>query len=157
MRRALTHSLVILSMVTSLGAAHRPNNSAPKQVRANFPKPRRVHTAQPKPYQVGTASWYGKQFQGRATASGEPYNMFQFTAAHRRLPLGTWLKVTNLKNGRWVIVRINDRGPVPRGRILDLSYGAAQMLGTRLDGVAHVRLDLLPETTVAMAQFAGME
>lgn len=157
MRRALTHSLVIVSMVTSLGAAHRPNNSAPKEVRANLPKPRRVNS-KPKPYQVGKASWYGKKFQGRATASGEPYNMFQFTAAHRQLPLGTWVKVTNLKNGRWVIVRINDRGPVPRTRILDLSYGAAQMIGLRPMGVAQVRLDLLPETrTVAMADLAGMQ
>jgi rare lipoprotein A len=83
--------------------------------------------------------------------------MFQFTAAHRALPLGTWVKVTNLKNGRWVIVRINDRGPVPQARILDLSYGAAQMLGLRPLGVARVRLDLLPETNLAMAQLAGME
>ena len=155
MRRALTHSLVILGMVTSLGAAHRPNNSAPEHVSTAFPKARRVRPPQP-PYQVGRASWYGKKFQGRPTASGEPYNMFQFTAAHRRLPLGTWVKVTNLKNGRWVIVRINDRGPVPAGRILDLSYGAAQMLGVRPVGVARVRLDLLPETNVAMAQFAGL-
>src|SRR5512135_688815 len=144
MRRVLTHSLVIATMITSLGAANRPNNSAPNEVRYSPQRPRRVHTPQPKPYQVGKASWYGKQFQGRATASGEPYNMFQFTAAHRQLPLGTWVKVTNMQNGRWVIVRINDRGPVPAGRILDLSYGAAQMLGTRLAGVARVRLDLLP-------------
>src|SRR5258706_11829393 len=82
----------------------------------------------PKPYQVGRASWYGKQFHGRTTASGEPYDMFQFTAAHRQLPLGTWVKVTNMHNGRWVMVRVNDRGPVPESRIIDLSYGAAEML-----------------------------
>ncbi len=83
--------------------------------------------------------------------------MFQFTAAHRQLPLGSWVKVTNLKNNRWVIVRINDRGPVPASRIIDLSYGAAQVLGLRPMGVARVRLDLLPETQVAMADLAGMD
>ncbi len=155
MRRVLTHTLVVLVMATSLGAAHRTNNSGLKRTSATPSKPRKA--PKPKPYQVGTASWYGKQFQGRETASGEPYNMFQFTAAHRQLPLGTWVRVTNLKNARWVIVRINDRGPVPASRIIDLSYGAAQMLGIRPLGIAQVRLDLLPETTVAMADLAGME
>lgn len=144
-------------MVTSLGAADRPNNSGLKRTSASPSKPRKAKAPKPKPYQVGKASWYGKKFQGRPTASGEPYNMFQFTAAHRQLPLGTWVKVTSLRNGRWVIVRINDRGPVPANRILDLSYGAAQMLGIRPQGVAKVRLDLLPETKIAKADLAGME
>lgn len=158
MQRVLTRTLVILLMVTSLGAAHRPNNSGTDGITAKAPKPRRgVRTLKQRPYQIGTASWYGKYFQGRETASGEPYNMFQFTAAHRQLPLGSWVKVTNLKNNRWVIVRINDRGPVPPNRIIDLSYGAAQILGLRPMGVAKVRLELLPETQVAMADLAGME
>ncbi len=155
MQRVLTHTLVVLVMVTSLGAANRTNSSGLKRTSATPSKPRKA--LKPKPYQVGTASWYGKQFQGRETASGELYNMFQFTAAHRQLPLGTWVRVTNLRNGRWVIVRINDRGPVPRSRIIDLSYGAAQMLGIRPLGIAKVRLDLLPQTTVAMADLAGMD
>jgi rare lipoprotein A len=93
-------------------------------------------------------------FHGKATASGEPYDMFQFTAAHRQLPLGTWVKVTNLRNGRWVVVRINDRGPVPASRVIDLSYGAAAMLEFRRKGVERVRLDVLNPETVAMAQSA---
>ncbi len=153
MRRVLTHTLVVFLMITSLGAANRTANPSATRTSARAVQPR---AKRPKPYQVGRASWYGKQFQGRETASGEPYNMFQFTAAHRQLPLGSWVRVTNLHNGRWVIVRINDRGPVPSNRILDLSYGAAQMLGLRAMGVAKVRLDLLPEQTVAMADLAGM-
>jgi len=112
-----------------------------------------------KPYQIGKASWYGKQFHGRTTASGEPYDMFQFTAAHRQLPLGTWVKVTNVHNGRWVMVRVNDRGPVPESRIIDLSYGAAEMLFDAKDrGLLKVRLDIVQPEQVQMAQnLAGGE
>ena len=78
--------------------------------------------------------------------------MFQFTAAHRYLPLGTWVKVTNLRNGKWLMVRINDRGPVPESRIIDLSYGAAAMLEFRHAGVEQVRLDLVTPQMVAAAQ-----
>ena len=82
--------------------------------------------AELKPYQVGSASWYGKQFHGKTTASGEDFDMFEFTAAHRKLPLGTFVKVTNLKNGKWIIVRVNDRGPYVGNRIMDLSYSAEE-------------------------------
>jgi rare lipoprotein A len=83
--------------------------------------------------------------------------MFQFTAAHRYLPLGTWVKVTNLRNGRWVMVRVNDRGPIPESRIIDLSYGAASMLEFRHEGVEQVRLDILTPQVVAAAQYVGGE
>ena len=96
----------------------------------------------PKAYQVGTASWYGEQFQGKPTASGEPFDMRDFTAAHPSLPLGSFVKVTNLKNGKVVVVRINDRGPVVDGRIIDVSYNAAQALGFRERGLQRVRLDV---------------
>ena len=76
--------------------------------------------------------------------------MFRFTAAHRELPLGTLVKVTNLRNGKWVVVKVNDRGPVPRNRIIDLSYGAAQILGMRARGLAVVRLDVLPQRNEAL-------
>ena len=95
-----------------------------------------------RPYQVGTASWYGVQFQGKPTASGEPFDMRDFTAAHPSLPLGTFVKVTNLKNGKAVVVRINDRGPVVDGRIIDVSYNAAHALGFNARGLQTVRLDL---------------
>ena len=102
-----------------------------------------------KKFQVGKASWYGRQFQNKKTASGEPYDMHDLTAAHRKLPLGSWVKVTNLKNDRSVMVRINDRGPVMKSRILDLSYGAAMMLGMGSSGISSVRLDIIETPTVA--------
>jgi len=108
----------------------------------------------PKPYQIGRASWYGKQFHGRSTASGEPYDMFQFTAAHRQLPLGTWVRVTNLRNGRSITVRVNDRGPYVGNRIIDVSYGAAQMLELRARGTEKVRIDIANGEEVA-ATMAG--
>lgn len=93
--------------------------------------------------QVGLASWYGKRFQGRRTASGEPFDMNRRTAAHPSLPFGTRIEVTNLANGRKLVVRINDRGPSVDGRILDLSRRAAQDLGFLRDGVTRVRLRVL--------------
>jgi rare lipoprotein A len=93
-------------------------------------------------YQFGHASWYGTIFQGHPTASGENYNMYDLTCAHRSLPIGSLVKVTNLRNKKAVVVRVNDRGPVPEDRIVDLSYAAASFIGLR--GVAKVRLELLP-------------
>ena len=104
--------------------------------------------------QVGTASWYGKRFHGRQTASGDTYDMFQFTAASRTLPLGTMVKVTNLRNGKWVIVKVNDRGPYVGHRVMDVSYGAAQMMGFRQRGLERVKLEVIDPQTVAMAQTA---
>jgi rare lipoprotein A len=84
--------------------------------------------------------------------------MFQFTAAHRQLPLGTWVKVTNLRNGKWILVRVNDRGPVPETRIIDLSYAAAQLLGFRERGVERVRLDIVnPETMTVSYNLTGRD
>jgi len=91
----------------------------------------------------GIASWYGDDFHGKATANGECYNMYAFTAAHRVLPLPTVVRVTNLENNKSVVVKVNDRGPFARGRILDLSYAAAQSLGMTGKGTAPVRLEAL--------------
>lgn len=91
--------------------------------------------------QTGMATWYGKQFHGRRTASGERYDMHALTAAHRTFPLGTCIRVTALGGARSVIVRINDRGPFVRGRIIDLSYAAAQALGLGSAGNAQVTLE----------------
>lgn len=102
--------------------------------------------------QVGQASWYGKAFHGRATASGEEYDMFQLTAAHKTLPLGTYVKVTNLRNGKWAVLKVNDRGPYVGDRILDVSYGAAQVLNFRGRGVERVKIEVIEPQTIAMAQ-----
>jgi rare lipoprotein A len=92
-------------------------------------------------FQVGAASWYGEQYDGKTTASGEPFDMYDFTAAHATLPLGTFVRVTNLSNGKTVIVRVNDRGPFVSGRIIDVSYNAARVLDFLETGVQRVRLD----------------
>lgn len=107
-------------------------------------------------FDVGQASWYGEAFDGKTTASGEPFDMYELTAAHRTLPLGSWVKVTNLKNRRWVLVRINDRGPVPLDRIIDLSYSAARMLSMSGRGLAKVRLDLV-HTPAQISDMAMLE
>lgn len=93
--------------------------------------------------EVGIASWYGQDFHGRPTSSREIYDMHDMTAAHRILPFGTHVMVTNLDNDRSAVVRINDRGPFIKGRVIDLSYAAARVLGMVGPGTARVRLEVL--------------
>lgn len=92
-------------------------------------------------YATGLASWYGRKFHGRSTSSGEPYDMLQLTAAHRSLPIPTYVRVTNLENGRSTLVRVNDRGPFHNDRIIDLSFAAAYKLGFADRGTARVRIE----------------
>ena len=96
--------------------------------------------------QYGVASWYGEPFHGRLTANGERYDMYQLTAAHQHVPLGIHAIVTHLQNGRTVRVRVTDRGPFIKNRLIDLSYGAARRLGMVDDGIAEVKVEFLPET-----------
>jgi rare lipoprotein A len=93
--------------------------------------------------QTGTASWYGKKFHRRTTANGESYNMYAMTAAHKLLPMNTKVRVTNLENGKAATVRINDRGPFVKNRVIDLSYAAAKKLGVVGPGTARVKLQAL--------------
>ena len=93
--------------------------------------------------QTGEASWYGPTFHGKTTANGERYNMLSMTAAHKQLPFNTMVKVTNLANGVSAVVRINDRGPFLKGRILDLSYAAARALRANTSGVIKIRLEVV--------------
>ncbi|MEM7054633.1 MAG: septal ring lytic transglycosylase RlpA family protein [Pseudomonadota bacterium] len=88
----------------------------------------------------GDASWYGSKFHGRLTSSGEPFDMYEVSAAHKTLPLPTWVEVTNLRNGRTLVIRVNDRGPFKQGRIIDLSYAAAYKLDVLNDGTAPVEV-----------------
>ncbi|MEZ5524528.1 MAG: septal ring lytic transglycosylase RlpA family protein [Pseudomonadales bacterium] len=92
---------------------------------------------------TGTASWYGTKFHGHLTSNGEVYNMYGMTAAHKSLPIPTYVKVTNLNNGRYVIVRVNDRGPFHEDRLIDLSYAAATKLGYAKQGTAPVRVEAI--------------
>jgi rare lipoprotein A len=137
---SLTGCLLVASLLVSCTGVHGPV-SVPS---AGEPQPD-ASGAEPPPshVQVGMASWYGKPFQGRPTASGEIYDMYQATAAHRTAPLGTSAVVTNLDNGQAVRVRINDRGPHKRNRILDLSYGAARQIDMVRAGSARVKVEFL--------------
>ena len=151
MHRRLAQGMALAFVLAILGAAQGPNISeaTAAPVSSVQPKPEiRTHAEKPKPYQVGTASWYGEDFVGKPTASGEPYDMYDMTAAHLTLPLGSYVRVTNLRNGRAVVVRVNDRGPIVPGRIIDLSYGAATALGYQKRGLQRVRLDVVhpPQT-----------
>jgi|HubBroStandDraft_3_1064219.scaffolds.fasta_scaffold282608_2 rare lipoprotein A len=146
MRRCIARGLAIACLIVGLGAAQGPNISeaTAAPVSSVQAKPEiRQQVSKIKPYQVGTASWYGQIFHGKPTASGEPYDMYDMTAAHLTLPMGSYVKVTNLRNGRAVVVRVNDRGPIVPGRIIDLSYGAAQALQFKQRGLQRVRLDLV--------------
>jgi rare lipoprotein A len=158
MRRRIAESLAVVLSVASLGAGAASGRGSSEAAKVTSPpviatsgqKSNKKHKSQP--YQVGTASWYGDYFQGKPTASGEPFDMHDFTAAHPSLPLGTFVRVTNLRNGKVAVVRINDRGPVVDGRIIDVSYNAARALGFKERGLQKVRLDIFQPTTLAQLQ-----
>src|SRR6266516_4006585 len=144
MCRRIARGLAIVLSVVSLGAAQKPTSSESATNRSNLTqasKEARYKARKAKPYQIGTASWYGDYFQGKPTASGEPYNMYDLTAAHPTLPLGSFVRVTNLRNGRSVVVKVNDRGPIVPGRIIDVSYSTARVLQFKAQGLQRVRLD----------------
>ena len=150
MRRRIAYGLMIGVVIIGLRAAQGPNNSeassAPPSPAETKPEIRK-QVGKGQPYQVGTASWYGEDFEGKPTASGEDYDMYDMTAAHPTLPLGSYVRVTNLHNGKAVVVKVNDRGPIVPGRIIDLSYGAAQALEFEHKGLQRVRLDLVKPRT----------
>jgi peptidoglycan lytic transglycosylase len=106
----------------------------------------------------GVASWYGEQFHGRQAANGELFDMEALTAAHRTMPLGSIVRVVNLANGRHLYVRITDRGPYEKGRVLDLSHGAAVQLGMEHGGLAYVQVEIVgerrPELMLLSEKFA---
>jgi rare lipoprotein A len=137
-----------LFLLQACAATPPPSPPTPK----GHPKPYRVGGTWYKPIphardfsQQGIASWYGKKFHGRKTSSGEIYNMYAMTAAHKTLPLGTWVSVRRLDNDSQIIVRVNDRGPFVRGRIIDLSYTAARELNIVGPGTARVEIVALGE------------
>jgi len=105
--------------------------------------------------QTGTASWYGKKFHGHLTSNGEVYDMYAMSAAHKTLPLPSFVKVTNLANNKSVVVRVNDRGPFHQDRIIDLSYSAAFKIGVYDTGTAKVKIDvILPEQIKSQTKLA---
>jgi rare lipoprotein A len=145
------------------GSAPPPAEPAPPSP-SGYPKPYRVDGVwyQPIPdaegfRQQGTASWYGKPFHGRRTSSGEIYDMYGVSAAHKTLPFGTMVRVRNLMNDKTLDVRVNDRGPFAKARIIDLSYGAAQALGVVGPGTAPVEIVALATPARAVAEAGGGE
>ncbi|MCR4379308.1 MAG: septal ring lytic transglycosylase RlpA family protein [Rhodospirillales bacterium] len=107
--------------------------------------------------QTGIASWYGPQFHGKATANGEVFDEWSVSAAHKTLPMPSMVRVTNLENGRSLVVRVNDRGPFASSRIIDMSHRAAQLLGFDLQGTARVRVQVMAEESRILAQRAKGE
>ena len=146
MKERMARGLLSVLVVVGVGAAQRPSKPSSKEMQV-VRSPHAQHKTKYQPYQVGTASWYGRDFEGRLTASGEPFNMDDLTAAHPTLPLGSLVRVTNLQNGRRTYVRINDRGPVVEGRIIDLSRRAAEILQFKDQGLQQVRLELISTET----------
>src|SRR5712692_8925164 len=133
--------LAISCAVATLMALAASSEAVPPEPRQN--KAPVSEAQQQLQYEVGVASWYGEECQGNLTASGEVYDMNGLTAAHNQLPLGTWIKVTNLKNNRSLVLRINDRGPGIPGRLLDVSLEAARRLGFVSAGLTHVQIEVI--------------
>jgi rare lipoprotein A len=160
--KRLSFGLVLLSSAGLFACtAAQPQNPGPA---ADLVAARPAATAAelacaPSFSQYGLASWYGEAFHLRQTASGEPFDMNELTAAHRFLPLNTVVRVTNLRNNRSVLVRINDRGPYVRGRTIDLSSYAAKQLGMRNSGLAPVRIDVfdLDRRDIGVARLESAE
>lgn len=138
--------VVVVTLMLVLGAAASATDPAPvAKDPAPIVKPASAakspaHKAKSQHrFQIGIASWYGRHFQGHQTAAGEAFDMNALTCAHRSLPLGSWIRVTNLRNHKSIFVRVNDRGPVPEDRVVDLSYAAAQAVG--IQGLGKVKLE----------------
>lgn len=143
---ALISLTLLSSCVSQATYRYQPDSTAPRRGQ----KPYTINGERYEPLashegfvQQGIASWYGSDFHGKPTSSGETYDMYAMTAAHKTLPLGVYVKVRNQGNGREKVVRINDRGPFVNGRIIDLSYSAAKDLGLADCGTAAVRIEAL--------------
>jgi rare lipoprotein A len=133
-----TFLIIIFSLLTACGPRYtvRERRVPPPEEKI------RIEKRETRQVQQGIASWYGKDFHGRQTSSGEVYNMYQLTCAHPTLPLGTMVMVTNLENGKSVELKVNDRGPFVKGRIIDVSYAAAKMLDMAEKGTAPVKVEV---------------
>ncbi len=172
MNRRPIRNVVLLAGLAGLTAcAGTPNRSAgPLHARDSAAVPTQGYYKVGAPYEIdgvtyvpavdynydetGIASWYGPDFHGKITANGELYDMNQVTAAHKTLPMPCLVRVTNLDNGRQIIVRVNDRGPYARGRILDMSRRGAQLLGYEKTGTAKVRVQIMAKESMIMAEAA---
>jgi len=156
--RAVVALVVVTSLLAGCIGIHFPSRTTPPPATASKPKVGKPYRVAGRWYvpredwnydETGIASWYGRKFHGRRTANGEIFDMNKLTAAHRTLPLPSYVRVTNLENGRAINVRVNDRGPFVKGRIIDLSRRAAQLLGFAAKGTARVRVQIIrPDGTL---------
>ena len=141
--------LISFSLVMACGGKHRvavERRAPPPEkpvAKKEALKEERIEKRETKEVQYGVASWYGRDFHGKPTSSGEIYDMYQLTCAHNTLPLGTMVMVTNLENGKSLELKVNDRGPFVKERIIDLSYAAAQILGMWEKGTANVKVEAI--------------
>lgn len=148
-----TFLLILFFLLVACGPRHVVIDRRPpperKEIKKETPREGRtipetkIEKRESKEVQYGVASWYGGEFHGRSTSSGEVYDMYQLTCAHNTLPLGTVVMVTNLENGRSLELKVNDRGPFVKERIIDVSYAAAQMLGMWEKGTAPVKVEVV--------------
>lgn len=160
---ALACLLMLASCAEAELASHVAKNTFPRQQQQGNFKVGNPYKVEGKTYtpqetyeftETGIASWYGPGFHGKKTANGERFDRNELTAAHRTLQMPSLVRVTNLENGRSLVVRINDRGPFKRGRVIDVSQRAAEMLDFKGNGTAKVRLDLLADESKALAMAA---
>jgi len=129
--------VLLMNALTACASRHR----IPVEKRGPPPEQKIAKTEVTKGVQYGIASWYGKDFHGKPTSSGEIYDMYQLTCAHNTLPLGTTVMVTHMENGKSIELKVNDRGPFVKDRIIDVSYAAAQILGMYEKGTAYVKVE----------------
>jgi rare lipoprotein A len=143
--RKTNFGILILSFLFFIlfSAACAPRHRIVYEKRTPFPEKGATEKRESRGVQQGIASWYGADFHGKQTSSGEVYDMYQLTCAHNTLPLGTMVMVTNLENGRSVELKVNDRGPFVKERIIDVSSAAAQMLGMWEKGTASVKVEVI--------------
>ena len=132
MKKPTKIHLLLFIILTNLSACSQTSSNSKPNIRSSIGN-----------YEIGKASYYADKYQGRQTANGERFNQNARTAAHKTLVFGTWVKVTNRKNGRSVVVRINDRGPFVKGRIIDLSKSAFSAIANRRLGVVEVIVEVV--------------
>jgi len=162
MRRLLFLMTILVALLNGCAPEPRPVRALPEEKWVPGARPYEVNGIRYYPLpdaqgfvEYGKASWYGNEFHGRPTASGTVYDMYGKSAAHKTLPLDTWVKVLNLSNNKSIIVPINDRGPFVKGRVIDLSYGAAKELDMIGWGVTEVRVEALAKEVGRMETGAG--
>ena len=163
----MKHCMLFLCCVVLVSACapkKTPSTKSPEPRLKAYQKPYTVLGKRYEPLQThagfvqtGIASWYGPDFHGKKTSNGETYDMHAMTAAHKTLPLGVYVRVQNRDNGHETVVRVNDRGPFVKGRIIDLSYSAARKLGVDLAGTASVRIEALGYRGSGIEHYKALE